>query len=225
MDLSGNATDKRVFGLIAGRAGSGKTTQITTFPKDQTVAISVEDGFLSIQGCGISAIKVETYEDVLEVLKGLSNWPHKYVVFDSLSEIYDMILREARDKFTSAQNFQKHDFVKDRMFHVIREARKIVSKDIFFICHTKEEKSGMVLEQEISFDGKLPSDIKKQFDLVVHLDTIAGKDGRSERVIITDSSVSKVAKARVSPFMGISVLPIEEPNLYKLVQKLKGELK
>jgi len=53
-------------------------------------------------------------------------------------------------------------------------------------------------------------------------DEKTGTDGKKQRTFITDPTVSKVAKVRVSPFMGVKVLPNEEPNLYKLTLKLKG---
>lgn len=221
IDLSG-ADKKRVFGLLAGKAGIGKTTQITMFPKDETIAVSIEDGFLSIQGSGYNAIKIETYQDALDVCALLESWPQQYVIFDSLSELYDLINNEAKDKFTAAQNYAKSDEIKMKLMFLIRTARRIISKDIFFICHTKEEKSGMALVQELCFDGKMPSELKKQFDLVVHMDE-RDVGGVLKRVFITDPIVSKVAKARVSPFMGITLDPIEEANLYKLTKKMKGE--
>ena len=70
---------------------------------------------------------------------------------------------------------------------------------------------------------KKPAEIKKQFDLILHLDKQKDEDGREQRVFITDPTISKVAKARVSPFMNVKIEPIEEANLYSLVMKLKGE--
>ena len=69
----------------------------------------------------------------------------------------------------------------------------------------------------------MPSDIKKQFDLIVHLDDIQ-MDGHEAPVktLITNPSVSNVAKRRVSPWLNVEIADYEEPNLYKLVQKMLG---
>ena len=222
LDLSGGK-DSRVFALIAGESGVGKTTQATTFPKDETLFVSVEDGHLSIQGSGIPAVKVDTYKDLDSVLDSMIQWPQRYIFIDSLSEIYDMIKREAKDKFTTSQNFQKFDYIELMFLGLIKKARNIESKDIYFTCHVKEEKNGVILEKELAFQGKAPVEVKKQFDLIIHMDKIEDDDGNVKRTFITDPTISKIAKARVSPFMGVTVEQYEEPNLYELTRKLKGE--
>ena len=101
--------------------------------------------------------------------------------------------------------------------------RDIPNKDIFLLCHTKEEKNGLVTEHELCFDGKMPIDIKKQFDLVVHMIKMNNDAGVEKRVFITSGTMSKISKARVSPFLDVQIDDIEEANLYKLALKLKGE--
>jgi len=222
LDLTGKSKP-RVFALVAGESGIGKTTQVTTFPTAETLFVSVEDGHLSIQGSGIDAVKIDTCDDLYDVLNQVDTWPHQYIYIDSLSEIYDMIKREAKDKFTPAQNFQKFDYINSSFLGVVKRARAIGNKDIYFTCHVKEEKNGIVLEKELSFDGKTPVEVKKQFDLIVHMDKNKNSTGEEVRVLITDPTISKIAKARVSPFMGVTIESVEEANLYELTRKLKGE--
>jgi hypothetical protein len=214
----------RVFGLIAGSAGVGKTTQLTTFPKDETIGISVEDGFLSIAGSGYKCLEVESYDEIMKILenpvytKGI-----KYLYIDSLSEVYGLLKKDLSDKFKSAQNFAKHEEMSMKLFHLIRTARKRLDLNVFFTCHTKQEKNGMVMEENLAFDGKMPEDLKKQFDLILHMKSIKF-DGQSEptRCFVTNPDLG-VAKARVSPWLGITIGDYEEANLYKLTQKLIGK--
>jgi len=210
---------KRVFGLVAGNAGCGKTTQATTFPKKETLIISVEDGLLSIEGSGYAIIECDSYNSIMEVIENPPKWV-KYLYIDSLSEVYAILKKELSTKYTKSQNFAKFDEMNLSIFSMVRTARQLPI-DVFFTCHTKEEKNGLSLEEELAFDGKMPADLKKQFDLIVHMKMIDDGD-KTERKFITSPELSKVAKRRVSPWSGIKVNDVEDADLYKLTQKLKG---
>lgn len=222
LNLSGNQ-DKKVFALIAGKAGIGKTTLVTQFPKEDVLFVSVERGELSIQGSGIVAVSVDTQTDVMELIKQIPDVPFRYIFIDSLSEIYDQINTIARSSFTAKQNFAKHDEIKFWLIHMIKALRDIPNKDIFLTCHVKDEKNGPVIEQELCFDGKLPTEIKKQFDVIIHMDKKKDSSGKEERVFITSPELSNIGKTRVSPFLGIKIENVEKPDLYKLTKKFKGE--
>lgn len=222
-DLADTSKNK-VFALIGGDAGIGKTSQATTFPKKETFIVSVENGLLSISGSGFAAEEVTSYSRVIEILEKeipANPWI-KYLCIDSLSEIYDLINKEAKEKFTASQNFAKHEYVETQLIHTIRVAKQL-NVNCFFTCHLKEEKNGLGLEKELAFNGKLPEKIKRQFDLIIHYDRKEDESGNSQRVFICDPLMSKIAKARVSPFLDIELSSYEEPNLYKLTQKLTGQ--
>lgn len=214
----------RVFALLAGEAGIGKTTQATTFPRKETFILSVENGLLSIRGSGYAAEEVKTYERAMEILEdeiGRNKWI-KHICIDSLSEIYDLITKEANVKFSAKQNFAKHEYIEAQLMDLIRAAKEL-DIDCFFICHTKEEKNGLNLEQELAFQGKLPEKIKRQFDVIIHYDYFIGDNGKKERVFITSTDISKIAKKRASPWLGIKIEDYEQPNLYQLTKKLLGK--
>lgn len=220
----GDTSKAKVFALLAGDAGIGKTTQATTFPQKETFIVSAENGLLSIAGSKYAAEEVTTFDRVLEILEReipANPWI-KHLCIDSLSELYDLINKEAKEKFTTSQNFAKHEYVETQLIHLIRVAKRL-DVNCFFTCHLKEEKNGLNLEKELAFNGKLPEKIKRQFDLIIHYDRKEDENGNSQRVFICDPLLSKVAKARVSPFLKIELGSYEEPNLYKLTQKLTGQ--
>jgi hypothetical protein len=214
----------RVFGLVAGSAGIGKTTQITTFPVEETLGVSIEDGFLSIAGSGYKYLEAESYSDLLDILekpaftKGI-----KYLYIDSLSEIYGMLKKELKDQFKASQNFAKFEEMTIKLFHLIRTARKRTDLNIYFTCHTKSEKVGMVMEDNLAFDGKMPEDLKKQFDLILHMKNVQFEGQPEPSVCFVTNPSLGVAKARVSPWLGIQIGDYEEANLYKLTKKLLGK--
>lgn len=216
--------ETKVFGLLAGKAGVGKTTQATTFPQKETLIISLEKGLLSLKGSNYAAVEITSYDQLIDILEKeiKANAWIKYLIIDSLSEIYDLINREIKEKFSSKQNFAKFEERQDKLFYAIRLAKQL-SISCFFICHTKEEKSGITVEENLAFDGKLPEDLKKQFDLIVHMTYVDGDNGSKIRAFITSPDSSSVAKRRVSPWLNIKINDVEEPNLYKLTQKLMGK--
>ena len=215
---------QKVFGLVPGKPGLGKTTQMTTFPISETLGISVEDGFLSIEGSNYAYTEIRSYDDLLDAITNIQKtapWC-KYLYIDSLTEIYDVLKHELKGKYKPSQNFQKHDEMIDKMLHIIRVARNL-PLSVFFTCHTKEDKDGMSIVQNLNFDGKLPEQVLKQFDLSFHLDMADMGNGKKERAFITSPEVSKIAKRRLSPWLNVEIKDIEEPNLYKLTQKLMGK--
>lgn len=223
--LDGKATN-RVFGLLSGKQGMGKTTQGTTFPQKETLLVSVEDGFLSIEGSGYAMVEISSYDELIDILEKeikKNKWV-KYLYIDSLTEIYDLLSRELSQKYSRKDNFAKHADMKDMLLYAVRTARQLTDINIWFTCHTKESKDGLYTTQELAFDGKLPSLIKKQFDLCVLMDFYDVDDsGKEERVFITSPEISPAAKRRASPWLNVEIKDIEEPNLYKLGQKLLGK--
>lgn len=215
--------ETKVFGLIAGRSGVGKTSLAAQFPKKETVIISLEKGLLSIKGSGFAAVEITSYDQLIDTIKEINHtdWIN-YVVIDSLSEIYDLLKKECKDKFTASQNYAKNDHLKQQLFHSIRCA-KFLTKTVYFICHTKDEKDGIETVENLAFDGKMPEDLKKQFDLIVHMTYREDEEGKKHRVFVTNPDISRLAKARVSPFMGTKINDIEKPNLYELTKKLLGK--
>lgn len=226
IQILGADKPKRVFALIGGKAGCGKTTQLTTFPVKETLGISVENGFLSIAGSGHAYGECTSYDEVLKVVINLKkDYPWvKYLFIDSITEIYDLLKNSLKAKYTAKQNFAKNDDMYDMLLYLVRKARQLNDVSVFFTCHTKWEKNGLSQEQDLAFDGKMPEAVKKQFDLCIHLDGVKF-DGQTDtkRMFITNPDISKVAKARVSPWLDIKLDDYEEPNLYKLSLKLMGK--
>lgn len=217
----------RVFGMVAGPPSVGKTTQMTTFPANETLGVSIEDGFLSLKGSGYQYVELDpdnTYKELTDLISNLKEWfpGVKYLYIDSLTEMFDQVKHTEKGNFTASQNFAKFDEIQDQMLHCVRLARQLSNVNVFFTCHTKEMQNGMQLVQELAFDGKLPTLIKKQFDLIVHMDFM-DHNGQKIRAFKTSPEVSHVAKRRVSPWLNIQVEDYEEPNLYKLTQKLLGK--
>lgn len=214
---------KRIFGLICGKAGAGKTYQVTSFPKQETLLISVEKGHLTIAGSGYAYCEPASYNELVTFLRTFeTKFPHvKYVYIDSLTELYDMVKSEAKEKYTPQQNFAKHDFIQDQMMVLLRMTRNM-GISVYFTCHTKRVQDGLTQIEDLAFDGKMPAMVLKQFDFSFHL-MDEEEDGKIVRYAVTTPSLSRCAKARVSEFMGITLNNKERANLYQLTRKLLGE--
>lgn len=222
LDLSGNS-DKRAFILVAGEAGIGKTSLLLNLPIEETLYVSAEKGELSVQGSGYSAVSVSELNDMFQLADMIASSKQKYIVIDTLTEIYEQIKDDAKTRFTVAQNFAKHDDIEYWFMQAIKKYRDLDGKDVIMLCHVKDEKNGPILEKELCFQGQLPSKVRKQFDVCIHYDFIKNKEGVSERKFITSPQISKLAKCRISPYLNVKVNDIESPNIYEFIKKLKGE--
>lgn len=224
----GKDLNSGVFALLAGRAGIGKTTQLTTFPVAETLGISVEKGFLSIEGSGVRYAEVQTYDDILTILEAITVGDKNYkwvknLFIDSLSEIYDFISKEAKDKYTAKQNFAKFDEIVEKLLHVVRVGKNLTNLNVIFTCHTQERMVGLAKEEDLAFNGQIPEKLKRQFDLIVNMRESEDANGHKIRSFVTSPEISACAKKRVSPFMKVEIADVEEANLYKLCNKLLGK--
>ena len=213
----------RIFGLICGRAGTGKTYQLTTFPKSKSLLISMEKGHLTIAGSGYAYCEPSSYAELMTFLRTFEQKygdKVKYLYIDSLTEIYDLIKSEAKEKFTLQQNYAKHDYIQEQMMVLLRLCRNMETS-VFFTCHTKMVQDGMGQTEDLAFDGKLPAMVMKQFDFSFHL-MDEEDEGKLNRYIATSPALSRCAKARVSEFMNVQIQNKEKANLYLLTQKLLG---
>lgn len=104
--------------LIYGKAGTGKTTLASTFPKPALLIDVKENGYISVKKVkGLKVTKVETFADLEDIYWYLSDNPGEYktVILDGLSGIQDvaiMDLIEARNKKINLEQARKWGVLK-----------------------------------------------------------------------------------------------------------------
>lgn len=135
-------SDERIRALVYGRAGSGKTTFASTFPKP--FFIDADKGLRTLRGSMPAHIAVNRGERVFDVVmqimqairKGEEPFDKlevKTIVIDSLSALGDMLMYEAMafpktNRARKDPNAEKADFdhwgeVLNRQQHIVKYAR------------------------------------------------------------------------------------------------------
>lgn len=213
--LDENNIDTKLFGIVSGRSGVGKTYQASTLPK-KTLLVSLEQGHLTLRGSGIRYIEPTSYNELYSYLQTMQHIPD-FIYVDSLTELYDLLRHEARKNYKPSQNYAKHEDIEDKLLSFLRFCRNLPCS-VFFTCHTKQDKDALGMVETLAFDGKMPTKVLKQFDFSFHLMI----DEKGNRFFETSPVDSLVAKARVSEFLKVKLEAKEEANLYKLCKKLLG---
>lgn len=206
---------KRVYALISGESGVGKTSLAKTLPHKRTLICSVENGLLALSDVDIPVVKIKGTKDFVsfieEIKKGVD---FDTIYIDSLTEILDMFLAELKEKYTKKQTFDMWDeyiLVADYVLKALRDSKY----NVFVTCLSKKEKDGLGMVDAFDFSGnKLQSRIKAYFDICIHyrIDTFESK---SYRVLICDNEMSPLAKDRSG-----KLHKYEMPDLTALITKV-----
>lgn len=228
---TGDVKNNRIFGMIAGPSGVGKTFLSSTIPTDETLFASAEAGTmcLSSKGIKIDTVTISSMNDMKELYINLTtneSWKKKYkhIYIDSLTEIGEKMVAELKlDPKLSADNMALKLWGKysDDFTKLIKAFRDINHPyNFWFTCLNKFEKDGLELKEEFNFPGsKVKDNVKSWFDIVLKYDVFES-EGVKHRKLITDDAISRLAKDRSG-----NLNKYEEPNLGLIMKKILGSNK
>lgn len=215
--------------LIFGESGAGKTYLASTL-KEKTLIISAESGLLSLKDFEIDAWDITRNEKgeiipkekrFLE-LKKVYKWlisekrDYKNVYLDSLTEMAECLV-----EFLKAKYPEKKDALlfwgeyATEMRNLIKDFRDLDQYNVVFTCldkrESEEEGGGVKIRPQLS--GQIARLINQYFDQVFYLFI----DKEDKRKLLTKTTSQITAKDRSG-----KLDKIEEPNLEKIIQKIKG---
>lgn len=187
--------------LIYGDAGSGKTTLAATLP-GKVLILSAEDGLRSLSlfsaedRARISVADVSTTDDLRDAYRALKSGEvaTDWLVVDSISEIAEMMLREAKAKTKDPR--QAYTSVEDDVVAVLRSFRDLTIGVLFL---AKEHTTKVQISDAVEVDRfglllpgqRLTTNVPHLVDEVWRL--VARGD---KRVIITSTDGRSRAKSR-----------------------------
>lgn len=203
----------KIFCLIVGSSGVGKTTLAATLEKDKTIVISAESGLLSIKDTGIDYIEIKSYPEE-EVQKdeskqgfnqftqalSLSINANKYenIFIDSLTELGQMIFNDAKILYPDKnKTFLMYEYYSDQITKILKRMRDQNKYNIFLTALDTMAKKDFTEVVSIDLIQKsLAKRLPALFDEVFYYQKFHREDGTTVRAICTDSDDVDFTKDR-----------------------------
>ena len=209
--------DQGIKILLYGASGAGKTRISSTLPGN-TIILSAEAGLLSLQEFDIDVITINTFDELKEAYKylnGKEGEQYDNIVLDSLSEIAEIVLENAKNSVKDGR--MAYGEMAERIVSIVKAFRDMANKNIVMIAkleRTKDELSGALLYTP-SFPGaKLAQNLPYLFDEVFAL-RVDKQDDETIRFIQTSTDNQWSAKDRSG-----KLSQFEEANLTSIINKI-----
>ena len=210
-------TDNGIKILLFGNSGAGKTYLSSTL-EGKTIILSAEAGLLSLQGFDIDAITINTFDELREAydyLAGEKGNEYDNIVLDSLSEIAEVVLENAKN--TVKDGRMAYGEMAEKVVKIVKAFRDLQGKNVIMIAkleRAKDEISGSMLYTP-SFPGaKLAQHLPYLFDEVFAL-RVDKQDDEIIRFIQTQPDNQWSAKDRSG-----KLDQFEEANLSNIITKI-----
>lgn len=207
--------------LVYGMAGVGKTTLIQTL--ESPIIISAEGGLLSLQNCNIPYVEVKNLAGLAESYEWLAKSEeakqYKSVALDSVSEIGEVLLSEAKQSSTNKDGRAVYGETNDRMSQVIRRFRDLPGRHVYFSAKAEKTQTeeGALLYSP-SMPGKtLTQSLPYFFDEVLALKIARNEKGEIYRQLQCQSDLTWLAKDRSG-----KLAAVEPPDLSAIIAKISG---
>ena len=223
--------------LTYAESGAGKTVSVATCPKP--VMLSAEAGTLSLSRGNLErlfgkdnptitydvpVITISSLEELNEAYRWLTESPEaaafETISVDSLTEIAEVVLTNAK-KITKDPR-QAYGELIDKMMMLAKAFRDIQGKNVYMLCKqelVKDEFSGITRFGPAMPGTKVGPQLPYLFDEVFYLGQNKTPEGLEYRYFQTDKDIQRVAKDRSG-----TLAFYEEPNLTKIVNKIKGSI-
>ena len=119
--------------VIYGESGVGKTTLVSHL--ENAIILSAEQGLLSLSKFDIPYIEIENIADVQEAYEHVKNSDYDNIVFDSITEISEVVLYEMKEGKKDKR--QAYGELADAFGVMIRKFRDIKGKNTIFFAKQK----------------------------------------------------------------------------------------
>lgn len=180
--------------LIMGESGTGKSTSLRNFGKDEISFINVSGKPLPFRG---KFTRTVTTDDMVQINKLIAGTQSKIIVIDDAG--YSMGFSEMHRR--NEKGFQKFTDIGGGFFDIVDTARKLPEDvTVYFLMHTetdsagitKAKTSGQMLDKKISLEG--------MFSIVLRTEV---KDGHY--YFVTQNNGSDTVKSPMGMFESLEI--------------------
>ena len=151
--------------LLIGQSGSGKSTSLRNFKKEEVAVVNVLGKPLPFK----SDIKAGKCDDYATILKAIASTPKKTIVIDDANYL---ITNEFMNK-SSVKGFDKYNEMGNNFFNLINGIKNIKGgKTVYLIMHEDTDENGNVkpktigklLDDKVNIQGMFTICIRSMFD-------------------------------------------------------------
>lgn len=225
------ANKKKSF-CIYGEPKIGKTSLVKTIPVEndnEILYIPADPGYLALAGREFLTVQIENNKWTIQKLEDLIPWVAslaikkkiKWVIIDGLDDIGIAVLNEKKGKMTNM--LKAYGEMADWLDSWIKTMRDIDGINTIFITHITEldEGEGEKTKFYPSIPGKkMLWQLDKYFDVIMCMRAIQTENGVYRKI---QTRVEADPRFVVGDRSG-SLLPIEEPDLGIILEKIKTNL-
>ena len=185
--------------LIYAPSGYGKTTLAGTLPP-KTLVISLESGLLSLMNKDVDYVEIDTSNPInslRNILGDIEKGDYDNIFIDSLTEIGDAFLQEAKKEFPDARQTMPRFGRQREMFVSFIKYTRNMKKNVFYTCLEKSDKDETGRRYQVpSLVGSIRDEIGAYFDFVFALRVFETDEGEKKRALQTDTRDGYGAKDR-----------------------------
>lgn len=177
--------------IVYGKSGSGKTTSLRNFGKDEIMYVNVENKALPFRGDFTYHMKSEKASVIIDQLRRLGNdVPCKTAVIDDITYIMvNNFMRRHRDMKGNAQ-FELYNDIGDYVWSIFETARKLPDDVIvYIIMHEDTNDYGTTKIRTIG--SLLDNKVVPEGIVTICLRAMTTKDGHIFRTVTDGSDITK----------------------------------
>ena len=183
-------TPTKINALIQAPSGNGKTYLARTLPP-KTIIVNLDEGLLSLRGSGIDYVNIDRnnpYKSMQSILMEISKSDYDNVYIDSLTEVGEDLLNEAKKDFPDARQTMPRYGKQREMFISFIKFTRSMDKNVFYTVLEKADKNDIGQKVYLpNLVGSIKEEIGSYFDFVFALRISESDEGIKRRILQTDS--------------------------------------
>jgi phage nucleotide-binding protein len=214
----------KVFMLLYGHGGTGKTTFASTAPKP--ILADCEGGakYFGIRGISMPKADILNWDDMRAFFAAVkNNDEYETIIIDPVGELMEKLMRKMKEEKNAkliqadgSPTMTGWGWLKDNMRNMLKALRD-TNKHIIIIAHVDEKEDEGRLVKRPMIMTKLSDELVNMVDIVGFATKITGDEGDKYAILVDTQSDKYIAKDRTGQ-LGKAI----EPNFSKIIKAIHG---
>lgn len=216
----------KIFMLVYGHGGTGKTTFASTAPKP--VLADCEGGakYLGVRGIKMDKADILSWKDMREFYEAVAKSDYETIVVDPIGELMEKLMQEMRDQNNSklvqsdgSPSMAGWGWLKDNMRKMLKSLRDI-DKHVIIVAHVDEKDDEGRVIQRPKIMTKLSEELVNMVDIVGLSTRIQTEEGEKYAIQVDTATDKYIVKDRTGKLGRL--IP---PNFSMIIEAINGDKK